>query len=63
MLTEIIHTLILQSYTVQHTRGCFHHTRVVIALTWMQGCALHNDAAQSVQWDEVGKLGSVAKGS
>ena len=63
MLTEIVNTLILQSYAVEQTLGGLYHSGVVVALAGMEGGALDNDATDAVQRQEIGKFHSVAEGS
>ena len=61
MLTEIIDTFILQSYTVEHTLSRLHHTGIIVSLTGIEGGALHDDTSNTVERHKISKLQPVAK--
>ncbi len=61
MLTEVFHTLVLQSHAVQHTTGSLCHTRIVITLTRFQRRTFHDDATQTAKVYKVLKLKAIAK--
>ena len=63
MLTEIVNALVLQPHAVQHTAGRLCHPWVIVALAWFERRALHNDASDTVERDQVGKLQTIAKGA
>ena len=63
VLTEIIDTLVLKPYAVEHAAGCLGHTGVIIALTGTEGSALDNDAANAVEGHQVGELQPIAEGA
>ena len=60
---EMFHTLVLESHAVQHAGGGLRHARIVVAFSRMQGGSFHDEAAESVQIDEVCELKSVAEGA
>ena len=63
LLTEIVHTLVLQTHAVQHSTGRLRHPGVVITLAGLQRRTLHDNAANTVQRHQVGKLQTVAEGA
>ena len=61
MLTEVVHTLVLQTHTVQHATGRFCHTGVVITFTRMQSRSFDDDTANAIQWYKISKFKAIAK--
>ena len=61
VLAEVVYTLVLQTYAVEHTLGCFCHTWVVVALSWIERGTLDDDAADAVEWHKVGKLQTISE--
>ena len=53
---EILHTLVLQTYAVEHALRRFSHTRIVVSLARLQGSALHDNTANLLQRNEIGKF-------
>ena len=63
VLHEVVYTLVLETYRIDHSRWRFGHTRVGVAFASFQSRSFDDDAAQSAEVDEVGELFSVAEGS
>ena len=61
VLAEIIHSLVLQSNAVEHSRCGLSHTRIRISLTRVQCGSLNDDTTQVFQIDEICKLQTVAE--
>ena len=61
LLAKGLHSDILQSYGVEHTRRCFGHTGIGVALSTFAGSAFDDDAAQTVEVDEIGKFLAVSE--
>ena len=63
MFAEIVHTLVLQAHTVQHTTGRLCHTGIIVTLTRFERRTLHNNASNTIERHQVGKFQPIAKGA
>ena len=61
MSAEVIHALVLQPHAVEHPLRRFGHTGIGVALAWMQGGTLHDNASQLTEVNQVGVLEAVTK--
>ena len=61
VLTEIVNALVLQSHTVEHSRCRLCHSRIVVALSRMQGGALHDNAAYLTKFHEISIFRTVSE--
>ena len=61
MLGKIPDAFVLQSYAVQHTACRLSHTWVVISLSRLVGCTLHDDAAYASQFHYILELCAVTE--
>ena len=58
---EMVDTLVLQAYGIEHTRRRFGHAWIGIAFTRIEGGALYDISSETVEVDEVSKLSPIAK--
>ena len=63
MFDKVIYSLILQTYAVKHSLRCLYHTWIVISLTWFQCRTLNDNTSNFLQWYEISKLQTIAKGT
>ena len=61
MLAEVIHTLVLQSHTIQHTACCFSHSWVVVPFARIQRRTLHDDTTNLREIDQISKLQPISE--
>ena len=61
MVAEVVHSLVLQSHAVEHSRRCLSHSGIVVSLTRLQSRAFYDDAAYLVEAHEVGVFQSVTE--
>ena len=58
---KIVDSFVLQADAVEHARCGFRHARIVIAFAREEGGAFHDESAESIEIDKVGKFHSVAE--
>ena len=61
MLAEIVNTLVLQSHTVEHSHRSFSHAWIIVTLTRLKRCTLHDNTSNTIKWNEIGKFKSISE--
>ena len=61
MIDEILCTLILQTYGIQHSRRSFRHTGIQIPFAWLDRCSFHKNTTQAGDIHKVRILNAISE--